>query len=167
MPESLLLTTFSGEPQFERLPVLKLCCDESTPPNDRIFAQAQLCRSETHLFTRIWTFESAPSPDTLLSAQFSANGHLLAATVSLDSTAALVADGRAVSGAMTSYLFSGEDLQGVYAGAQTAIPLEIFFDTLAVKPSESATVKIGVNLLRVGSFVSSLAPVGSFVPLIL
>lgn len=162
MEKPILLTTFCGEPQFERLPVYKLCCDPVVPVNDRVFAQAQLCKNETHLFARIWTFETHPAADTLLSAQFTTGGHLLAATASLGSEASLVADGVPLRGKLTSYLFSGEDLQGVYAGALLQIPLETFFAALAADPTNLPTKQIGVNLLRQGRFVSSLMPVGQW-----
>lgn len=164
MTDPISLVSFCGEPQFDRLPVLKLSCDPDTPPLDRVFAQAQLCRNESHIIARIWTFETNPAPDVLLSAQFCKNGHLLAATASIGGEASLVIDGAAKDGALTSYLFSREDLQGVYAGVVLMIPVETFFAAWQENAPKTGTehTEVSCNLLRVGSAVSSLAPVGSW-----
>jgi len=155
---------FDGEPQFDRLPVWKLCCDRSTPPNERIFAQAQIARNRTHLYIRIWTFEPNPSPDVLLSALISRGHHLLAATASVGGDFSLMADGMRSASHADAYLFSGEDLQGVYAGAVMKVAIEEIYRTLAADGDKPDTDIIDVNLLRVGTSqasVSSLVPVGS------
>ena len=162
MAEAAKIAFFEGEPQFDRLPVWKLCCDKKTLPNDRIFAQAQMARNKSHLYVRIWTFEPDPSPDVLLSALISRGHHLLAATVSAGREFSLVADGMRREGHADAYLFSGEDLQGIYTGAVMKIDIEEI--NRALKTDGEDTDIIDVNLLRVGASqasVSSLVPVGS------
>lgn len=164
MPNVYTIPRFNGEPQFDRIPVWKLTCDRQTPPNDRIFAQAQLCRNDERLFIRIWTFEPSPSPDVLLSCLISRRNHLVAATVSAGGDFALVADGEKRDTRSEAYLFTGEDLQGVYTGAVMSVPLEEILNVLASDDGNFDTATVEINLLRVGASqasVSSLVPVGS------
>lgn len=161
---SVTLTRFEKEPLFDRLPVHMLRCGRDVPPNDRIYAQAQLCRTARAVYVRIWTFESAPAPETRLEAIFTAQGHTLTAAATLGGETSLAVDGTALGDRLTAWLFSGEDLQGVYAGAVLAIDSDAFFGALGQTPDEKGG-EIGVNLLRRGNFVSSLAPEGVFLPL--
>ena len=162
-PLRLTMPRFVGEPQFDRLPVHMLRCAAETPPNDRIYAQAQLCRTDERIFARIWTFESAPAPQVCLAAAFSANGHTVEARVTIGGEATLLLDGVSAENKLTAYLFAGEDLQGVFHGAVLAIDAEAFFETLGVQPDETAGT-IGANLMRIGGSISALAAQGAYVP---
>ena len=100
----------------------------------------------------------------LLSALISKGHHLLAATASIGGDFSLMADGMRSASHADAYLFSGEDLQGVYAGAVMKIEIEEIYRTLASDSDKTDTDTIDVNLLRVGTSqasVSSLVPVGS------
>ena len=160
----ITLTRFADEPHFDRLPVQILRCALTVPPNDRVYAQGQLCRTDDAVYARVWTFESAPAPDTRLEAVFYGAGHTLAAAATIGGDASLTLDGAPIEGRLTAYLFSGEDLQGVYAGAVLVIDADTFFGAFGQRPDDP-DVAVAVNLLRRGAYVSSLAPEGESVPL--
>lgn len=160
----LTMPRFAGEPQFDRLPVQILRCSADTPPNDRIYAQGQICRTDGQVFARIWTFESAPAPQVCLVAAFAANGRTVEARAAAGGETALLLNGVPAEGKLTAYLFSGEDLQGVFWGAVLAIDAAAFFETLGADPAHPEGA-IGANLLRIGGSVSALAPQGAYVPI--
>ncbi|MEG1773599.1 MAG: hypothetical protein RR320_01965, partial [Oscillospiraceae bacterium] len=107
----------SGEPNFDRLPVLKLHCGTEVPINDRIFAQAQLGLCDSCFYARLWTFEVEPSLDSSMSLLLEGPTGSLRLRVSYGGSAALQIRERDHSELLSAYRILGEDLQGAYWGA--------------------------------------------------
>ncbi len=160
---SITLTRFEKEPLFDRLPVQLLRCAATVPPRERIFAQGQLCRAADRICVRLWTFETAPAPETRLEALFSSPGGSLTAFAEFSGKTGLLVNG-IPDERFTAKFFSGEDLQGVYAGVDLAIEAAAFLSAFKAGPEEPIP-DLGVNLLRRGTCLSSLVPEGQFVPL--
>lgn len=146
-----------GEPRFDALGVLKLCCESDVPVNDRIFAQAQLGRNETTLFARIWSFETAPTPASQALLTLRAGGHTLALTTRFDGVAEATLDGGPCPAPMTSYILQGEDLQGEYWGAVLLLPLQKLNALLGLRLGEQETV-LSANVARACPGYSSAVP---------
>ena len=146
----------SGEPDFDTLNVIKLRCDTDMDINQRIYGQAQLCRSEKSLFLRIWSFETAPTENSAVGAVFERNGARLNISVSFGKKASLLLNGQPLSDAMTSYIIQGEDLQGEYWGAVMVLPIALIFKAFSLAESD-LPAKLSGNLYRENPAVSSAA----------
>lgn len=145
-----------GEPRFDTLAVLKLDCARSVPVNLRIFAQAQLGRTKDLVFAKIWSFENDPAPETALAAVFEHGAHSLRMEVTAKGCARLLADGNPLEGKMSSYLISGEDLQGEYWGAVMMVSSDVFFEALGLDALGPPAALYG-NALREHPFLSAAA----------
>lgn len=152
-----------GEPRFDSLGVLKLRCADTVAVNDRIFAQGQAGATDSLFFVRIWSFETAPSPQATLRAVFSHGGHTAELSVTAAGGSALLLDGRPAGELLTAYQISGEDLQGEYWGAVMMLPLDRFCGALAL----SLPGSFDGNLLRENPALSSAAPAGESVRFLL
>ncbi|PWM26516.1 MAG: hypothetical protein DBX44_00395 [Oscillospiraceae bacterium] len=152
-----------GEPRFDSLGVLKLRCTCAVPVNDRIFAQGQVGATDSHLYVRIWSFETSPAPQATLRAVFSHNGHTADLSVTAGGESALLLDGQPAGELLTAYQISGEDLQGEYWGAVMAVPFDRFSQALGLAEQDS----FDGNLLREHPALSSAAPVGQTVRFLL
>lgn len=159
------ISRMHGEPCFDSLGVIKLRCDSSVPVNDRIFAQAQAGCTPELFFTRIWSFETAPSPDGVVRALFSHAGHTVELSANAAGEAALLLDGAPVDGVLTAYQISGEDLQGEYWGAVLMVPFPWLAASLGFDAASPAVLT--GNLLREHPACSSAVPTGESVRFLL
>lgn len=147
----------SGEPKFDSLGVIKLRCAPAIDINSRIYAQAQVGRSQSCIYVRIWSFETSPTDSSEVCALFS-NGKdelSLCATFGEQATASL--NGKSLPDTLTAYLISGEDLQGEYWGAVMMFPIKRFFDIFGISEA-SLPATIGGNILRKNPELSSAVP---------
>ena len=150
------LYIISGEPRFDRLPVIKLLCSTQTPINARIYAQAQIGLFDESLAIRLWAFETAPSPKSILKAVFeSPQGEQMEVFADATGKMKLIISGEEQTEHLTAHRISGEDLQGEYWGAVMMVPIEIFKTVMAIDLIEKDTVIKG-NVLKIHPSVSAV-----------
>ena len=133
-----------GEVNFEALPVAKITNYPLEKADYKPFAQASLCISKELLWLRMWAFEVYTSPQSELRCvlyPFKNAGlalHIIAKAVDPTDVTACVVDcnSHASSVAVSATPHNGEDLQGVYWGAQISLKLS---ELEAVSPMCSLT----------------------------
>jgi|GEM_PF-1150307 len=146
-----------GEPSFDSLEVIKLCCDRSIDINSRIFGQAQLGRNDELFFAKILSFESEPTAGSTVLMELGSDENSLVAKVSFDGSSELLLNDNAANDKLSAYIISGEDLQGEYWGAVMMIPLTLLFEHFSLAESELPAALYG-NLIRREPALSSAAP---------
>lgn len=151
-----------GEPRFDNLGVIKLCCDRSVAVDDRIYAQAQLGRTSDCFFARILSFETKPSNEAKLSVVLCYNKKELRLSVSADGSALASCGDTALTNFMTSYIVQGEDLQGEYWGAVMIFSLDKFLSTFDIDLS-NIPLELTGNVMREHPALSSAAPANDLV----
>lgn len=144
----------SGEPKFDSLSVIKLCCETSIDINSRIYGQAQVGRSEDLLYAKILSFESEPDQNSTVWAKFEYNGKIIEFSVRFDNSAKLLVNKVDRTDALTCYITSGEDLQGEYWGAVIMLPLSVLFEGLEINES-SLPITLKGNIARENPEISS------------
>jgi len=126
---SFKISIISGNPQYYPLPVavIKHFSDSSfTQP----FTQATFCISEKGLIASLWTFELNRGYDSIISAvfAFTQNGQdkLLAIDVFGDNSVkcGVISGGIASEVDFSRRELSGEDLQGIFGGAEVCISVD-------------------------------------------
>jgi len=147
----------AGEPSFDTLEVIKLCCDSSIDINSRIYGQAQLGRNADLLFAKVWSFESAPASDSTVAVHLCHNQNTVTVQSTFGGDAKLLLNGREANENLTSYLISGEDLQGEYWGAVMMIPFKTLLDCFALEENDLPAAVYG-NILRKNPEFSSAVP---------
>ena len=146
------IKVISGEPNFEKLLVQKLCCDIAIPINSRVFAQGQMGVNEDGIFARVISFELSPK-EVSLSVKIKNKDRYFEAVINSEEVAVLKANDVEIADAMTAYITTGGDLQGEYWEAVFLIPMSVVCDSLGVKELKTGDVFTG-NLRRVGEYVS-------------
>lgn len=146
-----------GEPRFDTLGVIKLCCDHSVPVDDRIYAQAQLGHTSDCLFARILSFETKPANEAILSVVLCHNGKELQLSVFADGSASARCGETILTDAMTSYIIQGEDLQGEYWGAVMLFSLDRLLTVFGVD-SSAMPLELSGNVLREHPALSCATP---------
>lgn len=147
-----------GEPRFDTLGVIKLCCDQSVAVDDRIYAQAQIGRSSDCIFARVLSFETKPNNEATLSVVLCHNSNELRLSVSADGSASARCGETILTDAMTSYIIQGEDLQGEYWGAVMLFSLDRLLSVFGVD-SSSIPLELSGNVLREHPALSSASPI--------
>ncbi len=148
-----------GEPCFDTLGVMKLCCTPEVPVNDRIYAQAQLGRNDDCLFIRILSFETRPVAQARLTALLCYGEKELRLSVTADGQAQAHCGAEDLTVSLTSYMTHGEDLQGEYWAGVLLFPLKTLYAVLGAAHNTSPLALSG-NILREYPALSSVVPVG-------
>lgn len=161
-----IIATVSGLPDFDSLNVIKLRCEKDVDINSRIFAQAQLCQSGDSLFIRILSFEAKPTADSTAGAEFWLKDKRIGLTVTFGGEAFAVINNESRKDCFTSYVTTGEDLQGEYWCAVMTLPLKLLYESLGIEKGEQPVAICG-NLYRTNPACSSAALKGELLELLL
>lgn len=113
----------SGAPKWDALPVAKLT-EFPCGTDYGIFSQAILCFEKgCGLKIRLWSFETKPDENSILSVALSSKDKSFFITCRLTYGKKVVLGGDK-NGFKHTESFSGEDLQGIYWGAVFELPLD-------------------------------------------
>ena len=142
-----IICTQPDSPTFDSLPTYKITCYPLEKRDYKPFAQAQVCLTPVSLVLRLWAFEAHPRPSSRVEAAFTARH-----SPGLLSVAAW-ADGRWSCLLRTpggdrpldaiAHAMAGEDLQGVYWGAQVDIPRRLAEEALGTGELAPGSVLLG------------------------
>lgn len=146
-----------GEPSFDSLEVIKLCCDRSIDINSRIYGQTQIGRNEELLFAKILSFESEPTADSTVMLELRLGENALSAQVRFDGSSSLILNGMDENDKLSAYIISGEDLQGEYWGAVIMLPMALLLGHFSLSENALPASVYG-NIIRREPAVSSAAP---------
>ena len=142
-------------PDFDAIEVIKLRCDKSVLINERIFAQAQIGRNEELFFARIWSFEPQLPQCVLSIVMENEDKSVIIKSSAAGGQASFIVNGVSDS-EITAYLFSGEDLQGIYNGVVMMVPINKVLNGLGLSEQLLPAVVKG-NIVREGQSVSAAA----------
>ena len=141
----------TGEVNFEALPVVKITDYPLEKSDYKPFAQCLLCAVPTGLWLRMWAFEVFSSPQSELRGVlglFGDNAAALHVRVCADSPVfadawVQTAEGERISVNVSSSPHNGEDLQGVYWGAQVFVAYESLKSIAGFTPLTPGTKFLG------------------------
>ena len=150
-----IINYFPDKPDWEGAIITKLCCENSVPVNERIFALAKAGFTDESIMVRIWSFEVKTGDKVaLLWSLKNDDGQILSCCLNKNGDFSLSVNGEEKKDELLCYLISGEDLQGEYWGGVFSLPLSLVCNFLKIddiKKSDGILMKLS----RKGEFESS------------
>lgn len=123
---SAFLSRLCGDPDWAALPVAVLSCYQNTDYHNAAYAQGQLALTPQSLFIRLLAFEADTLESSRLVAILGSIPQQLEITIAPSGFRAVLLKNGQVGEPIPEAVFSpvaGEDLQGIYWGAQVQIPV--------------------------------------------
>ena len=152
-----LINYFEKKADWEGTAIEKLTCSYDIPINKRIFALGRCALTDEVLTARVWSFEAYPEDKASLSWTIKNDkGEEMKATAYRDGTRELFINGENKEDELSSYLVTGEDLQGEYWGSVFSLPLDIVLTFLGKETLEKGD-KIYMEFKKEGENLSSFA----------